>query len=76
MGTGDMTLAFFLGLLLGWPLIAVGIWFGFILGALWGVGLIALGKKKFGQTIPFGPFLIAGSLAALLWGNLLLSRLF
>lgn len=74
MGTGDITLAFFLGLWLGWPLVALGIWFGFVIGAIWGIGLIALRKKKFGQTIPFGPFLIVGSLVALQWGQAILDR--
>lgn len=64
MGTGDVTLAFFLGLWLGWPKIAVGIWLAFLLGAGAALGLIASGRKKFGQTVPFGPFLITGAVLA------------
>lgn len=76
MGMGDVTLAFFLGLWLGWPAIAVAIYLAFILGATVGVGLILLGKKRFGQTIPFGPFMIIGSLLALQWGKQLQGLVF
>lgn len=72
MGAGDITLAFFLGLWLGWPKIIVGIWLAFLLGAAVALGLISSGRKKFGQTVPFGPFLIVGSIIAKLWGSNLL----
>ena len=75
MGTGDVTLAFFLGLWLGWPKILVGIWLAFLLGAAAALALIVSKRKKFGQTVPFGPFLIIGSLLALQWGNYLQSSL-
>jgi len=62
MGTGDVTLAAFLGLWLGWPKILLAVWLAFILGAVAGLVLIGLKLKRFGQTIPFGPFLIAASI--------------
>lgn len=74
MGTGDITLSFFLGLLLGWPLILVGVWVAFVIGAIYGVGLIVLRKKKFGQTIPLGPFLIVGAIISSGWGQFLLDK--
>lgn len=74
MGTGDITLSFFLGLFLGWPLILVGVWLAFVIGAICGIGLIVLRKKKFGQTIPFGPLLIIGSLISSEWGQFLLDK--
>jgi prepilin signal peptidase PulO-like enzyme (type II secretory pathway) len=72
MGTGDVTLAAFLGLWLGWPKILLAVWLAFLIGAVWGIGLILLGRKKFGQTIPFGPFMIAGGIIAEIWGLTLL----
>lgn len=72
MGTGDVTLAAFLGLWLGWPKILLAMWLAFILGALVGLILIGLKLKRFGQTIPFGPFMIAGSIIAEIWGLTLL----
>jgi leader peptidase (prepilin peptidase)/N-methyltransferase len=67
-GLGDIYLAPSLGLLLGWPKILPGVFFSFALGALVGVLLILLGKKKMGQYLPFGPFLIIGTVIALVWG--------
>ena len=72
MGTGDVTLAAFLGLWLGWPKILLAVWLAFILGAVAGLVLIGLKLKRFGQTIPFGPFMIAGSIIAEIWGLTLL----
>lgn len=68
-GYGDVKLAPSLGLLLGWPRTLVGIFIAFCLGAVVAVFLLVLGKKKFGQTIPFGPFLVSGTVASLLWGQ-------
>ena len=64
MGTGDVTLAGFLGLWLGWPKILLAIWLAFILGGVAGLILIGLKLKRFGQTIPFGPFLIIAAIVA------------
>ena len=72
-GFGDVKLAPSLGLLLGWPKTIVAVFLAFVLGAVVAVVLIALGKKKLGQTIPFGPFLVLGTLIALLWGSRLWS---
>jgi leader peptidase (prepilin peptidase) / N-methyltransferase len=64
MGMGDVKLAIFVGLFLGWPRILVAMYAAFIVGAVVGVGLI-LGKKvKRKSQIPFGPFLILGTAIA------------
>ncbi|MBU1199925.1 prepilin peptidase [Patescibacteria group bacterium] len=68
-GFGDVKFAPSIGLLLGWPRTLVGVMAGFIIGSVVGILLIFWGKKKFGQTIPFGPFLVVGIVVALLWGN-------
>lgn len=72
-GYGDVKLAPSLGLLLGWPRTLTGMFIAFILGAVVAVIMLVLGRKKFGQTIPFGPFLILGTVASLLWGQQLWS---
>ena len=69
MGFGDVKLVVPLTFLLGGPNSVVGIFLGFCLGAVVGLLLILLGKKKFGQHIPFGPFLITGTLIALVLGD-------
>ncbi len=68
-GLGDIYLAPSLGLLMGWPKIIPGIFSAFMLGSVVGVALILMGKKKMGQYLPFGPFLIAGTAIGLLWGG-------
>ena len=68
-GLGDIYLAPSLGLLLGWPKIVPGIFFSFILGAIIGIMLIVSGRKKLSQYLPFGPFLILGTVFALVWGG-------
>lgn len=68
MGYGDVKFAAVLGLVLGWPRVFVGILSSFVLGAIVGVTLILMGKKRFGQTVPFGPFMVLGMVVALVWG--------
>jgi prepilin signal peptidase PulO-like enzyme (type II secretory pathway) len=68
-GLGDVKLAPSLGLLLGWPGVLVGTMAAFIIGSIFGLSLMSLGKKRFGQTVPFGPFLVIGSTVALIWGD-------
>jgi len=42
-------------------------------GAVVALVLVALRRKKFGQTIPFAPFLVLGFLVALFWGEQILN---
>jgi prepilin signal peptidase PulO-like enzyme (type II secretory pathway) len=69
LGDGDIALSPALGLLLGWPKIMIGIFMAFVIGSMFGVGLIITNKKRANQTIPFGPFLVVGTVIALLWGG-------
>jgi prepilin signal peptidase PulO-like enzyme (type II secretory pathway) len=69
MGLGDVKLAFFMGLFLGWPAISVALFSAFLLGAVIGLTLIILGKKTFESEVPFGPFLSFGTVAALFLSN-------
>jgi leader peptidase (prepilin peptidase) / N-methyltransferase len=69
MGAGDIKLAFLMGLILGYPNILVALFLAFVLGAIMGVGLIAFGRKTIKSEVPFGPFLVAGTLIALFWGE-------
>lgn len=72
MGEGDVVLAFLIGMVLGFKATLVAIFIGFLSGATIAMLLVLLGKKKFGQTIPFAPFLIFGLLTALFWADSLL----
>ncbi len=73
MGFGDVKLALFLGLFLGWPKILVALFMAFFFGGIIGVGLIVFKKKTFKSEIPFGPFLISGTMLALFWGQNLIA---
>jgi leader peptidase (prepilin peptidase)/N-methyltransferase len=72
MGFGDVKLAAVCGLALGWLGLAeviVGLYGGFVLGAVVGVGLMAVGRVRRGVAVPFGPFLAAGTLLTVLVGG-------
>jgi prepilin signal peptidase PulO-like enzyme (type II secretory pathway) len=69
MGGGDMKLGVFIGLVLSFPNSLAAIMLSFLLGSVFGIILIASKVKKFGQTIPFGPFLSLSSIIILLWGE-------
>ena len=69
MGFGDVKLAFFMGLFLGWPDILVGLFAAFMLGGIIGMGLIVCGKKTMKSQVPFGPFLVTGTFIAMFLGN-------
>lgn len=69
MGSGDISLAFLMGLILGWPNILVALMISFFIGAIIGTGLILKGKKSLKSEIPFGPFLVLGTFVALFWGE-------
>jgi leader peptidase (prepilin peptidase)/N-methyltransferase len=68
MGFGDVKLAGVLGLYLGWfgwQYTVVGAFFGFLLGGLVGLILMALGRAGRKSAIPFGPHMIVGAWLAL-----------
>lgn len=69
MGGGDVKLGAFIGLGLGFPNALLAAVLAFVIGAVYALVAIILGKKHFGENIPFGPFLVLGSLIALFWGN-------
>lgn len=69
MGFGDVKLIIPLSLLVGWPSVVAMVMLSFILGAVTGIALILIGKKNFGQVIPFGPFLILSTVLTLIWGD-------
>jgi len=66
MGDGDPYLAFVTGSLLAGIAAFWGMLLAFILGSIWGMGLILLSLKKMSESIPFGPFLVIGCLITLL----------
>lgn len=69
MGLGDVKLAFLIGLVLGFPKSILTFYLAFLTGAIVGVILVLLGKKKLKQAVAFGPFLVASTFFSLFWGD-------
>ena len=74
MGFGDVKLAGILGMYLGWlgwAELVGGAFLGFLFGGVVGLALMAVRRAGRKSMIPFGPFMLAGALAAILWGGAL-----
>ncbi len=69
LGFGDVNLAGVLGLILGWPLISVGILTAILAGGLVSLviilGMLALKRYQAFAAIPYAPFLILGAILLL-----------
>ncbi|WP_281274040.1 prepilin peptidase [Nocardioides marmoriginsengisoli] len=69
MGFGDVKLSGVIGGVLGylsWGALLTGAFLGFVLGALVGVLLLAVGKAGRKTAVPFGPFMLVGAWVAIL----------
>ena len=64
LGFGDVKLALFLGLLLGWPYTAQALFYGVFLAGLVGV-VIIIWRRSAKGTFAYGPYLAAGALIVL-----------
>lgn len=67
-GLGDVRLGAVLAGYLGfrsWPLVYVGLFAGFVLGAVIAVGLLVTRRATRTTAIPFGPMLVLGALLVL-----------
>ncbi|HYL08452.1 MAG TPA: A24 family peptidase [Candidatus Udaeobacter sp.] len=65
LGFGDVKLALFMGLLLGWPYTASALFYGVLLAAIGAIAFIVVHRSLKG-TIAYGPYLAAGALIVLL----------
>jgi leader peptidase (prepilin peptidase)/N-methyltransferase len=73
LGMGDVKLAGLLGLVLGWlgwPSVLFGFLLGFVAQAVVGLALLAFRRAGLRTDLPFGPALLAGTLAAALLADL------
>ncbi len=69
IGWGDVKLSGVLGLYLAWlgvSALVAGLFLGYLLAALAGLGLLAARRATRKSQLPFGPFLLAGTLIAIL----------
>lgn len=65
MGLGDAWLALLLGLILGWPRVLLALFLAFLIGSIYGIILILLGKYTMKSRVPFAPFLVVGTIITL-----------
>ena len=69
MGYGDFKLLAAIGAWLGWSMLPLVILLSSMVGAVVGVGLIVLARHGRNVPIPFGPYLAAGGVVAMFWGQ-------
>jgi len=69
MGYGDFKLLGAIGAWMGWQALPLAILMSSMVGALVGIGLIVFAKHGRSVPIPFGPYLAAAGVIALLWGR-------
>ena len=75
LGMGDVKLALVLGLFLGWidlGHVLLGLFLGFLLGAVGGVVLILVKQRTRRDHVPFAPYLAGGAVVAVLAGRSIL----
>ncbi|MCJ7780655.1 MAG: prepilin peptidase, partial [Acidimicrobiia bacterium] len=71
-GFGDVKLAFLLGLFTAyrsWETLIVAVFAAFLLGGLVSLVIIVFRLKDRKDSIPFGPYLVAGAYVAIAWAT-------
>ena len=69
LGSGDVTLSAFLGLILGFPRIFLSLGFGIFFGGLVAFLLLLTRRVTLKTYIPYGPFLTITGWLMLVWGD-------
>lgn len=76
IGGGDMFIGIFMGFVLSWPNILMGITISYMIGGLISVPLLVMRLKKPMSQIPLGPFLVVGTYITMLVGDKIIKYLF
>ena len=69
MGYGDFKLLAALGAWLGWQMLPLTILLSSLVGAVVGISMMVIARHGRNVPIPFGPYLAAAGLIALVWGK-------
>jgi len=72
LGMGDVTLATFIGLAVGFPSAIVAVVLGVLMGGLVSGLLLVTRRVTLQSALPYGPYLVIGGLVALFWGQAIL----
>lgn len=75
LGSGDVTLATFLGLITALPNVILVILFGILLGGIVSALLVVTRRVTLKTFIPYGPFLIVIGWIVLIWGDAIFAHL-
>jgi leader peptidase (prepilin peptidase)/N-methyltransferase len=68
LGGGDVTLAAFIGMAVGFPLIVEALLLTILVGGAVSLLLLITGIRSMRDYIPYGPFLVIGGWVTLIWG--------
>lgn len=69
VGGGDVRLGAAMGALLGLEGLMVALGIAYLVGALAGLILISMRRTRIGGYLPFGPYLVGGTMVAMLYGH-------
>jgi leader peptidase (prepilin peptidase)/N-methyltransferase len=69
MGLGDVKLLAMIGAWMGYLALPYIVLISSLTGAFIGGGSLLLTRKRFSETIPYGPFLVLGTLVYLFFGT-------
>ncbi len=75
IGLGDLRIAIFMGVVGGLKIAALGVFFAYLIGSVVGLYFLIIARKR-NVRVPFGPFLVAGLYASLLWYSETVARIF
>lgn len=68
LGGGDVKLAAFIGLIVGFPLVIEALMLTILIGAAISLILLVTRVRSLRDHVPYGPFLVAGAFVTMLWG--------
>jgi len=68
MGMGDVKIMAPVGMFVGWRMAIIVLVFSILLSGVTALAMVLLGKKNRKSTLPFGPFIAAGTLIAVTAG--------
>ena len=72
MGRGDLKFLAAIGAFLGWRAVLFSVFAGSLLGSIVGVVTLVIGKRVWSAKLPFGPYLAAGALVWMFFGDALI----
>ena len=73
LGGGDLRIALFMGLILGWKMLILGLILSYFVGSIISIIVIITKKGGLKTRIPFAPFLVIGTVLALFYGQTILN---